>query len=63
MSTLGYMITGVISLVYVILLSILCVQAYVYAKTKPLKTLWSITIVFNFIAIVYLGNSLYEFVR
>ena len=63
MTTVGYMITGVISMIYLLVHSIALILVYGYDEAIKVKKMCGALIILNMIVIVYLINSLYVLVR
>lgn len=63
MTTVGYMITGVISMIYLLVHSIVLILVYGYDEAIKVKRMCGALIILNMIVIVYVINSLYVLVR
>lgn len=63
MTTVGYMITGVISMIYLLVHSIVLILVYGYDEAIKVKKMCGALIILNMIVIVYVINSLYVLVR
>lgn len=63
MTTVGYMITGVISMIYLLVHSIALILVYGYDEAIKVKKMCETLIILNMIVIVYVINSLYVLVR
>lgn len=59
MTTVGYMITGVISMIYLLVYSIVLILVYGYDEAIKVKKTCGALIILNMIVIVYVINSLY----